>query len=172
MDRKAKIVATLGPTSATEEAIRDLVAAGMDVARLNFSHGTYDEHAARINIIRKIAHETGKPIAILQDLQGPKMRVGNLPAEGVNLTANQIIFLAPEDEISNLVLESPNKLMIPFDVPNLISKKITLRLVLFLEESSNPIKASIYLASLWIFPVLLRKIKQIWILVCSNVWTL
>ena len=119
MDRKAKIVATLGPTSTDENTIRELVNAGMDVARLNFSHGTYDQHAGRIALLRKIAAETGKPIAILQDLQGPKMRVGNLPDEGVMLSVNQIIFLAPD------------KLIIPFDVPNLmenvqVGKKVLL----------------------------------------------
>ena len=131
MDRKAKIVATLGPTSTDENTIRELVNAGMDVARLNFSHGTYDQHAGRIALLRKIAAETGKPIAILQDLQGPKMRVGNLPDEGVMLSVNQIIFLAPEEEIASLSQEAPDKLIIPFDVPNLmenvqVGKKVLL----------------------------------------------
>ena len=131
MDRKAKIVATLGPTSTSEESIRELINAGMDVARLNFSHGTFEQHAERIALIRKISAETGKSISILQDLQGPKMRVGNLPDEGINLIVNQIVFLAPEEEIANLTLEAPDKSMIPFDVPNLmenvqVGKKVLL----------------------------------------------
>ena len=131
MERKAKIVATIGPASDSEETIRLLIQAGLDVARLNFSHGTYDQHAQRIVALRKISNEMGKPIAILQDLQGPKMRVGNLPDKGIALNVNQIIFLAPEEEFSNLSISSPDKIIVPFDVPNLmqnvqVGKKILL----------------------------------------------
>lgn len=76
--RRTKIVATLGPASDTEERIRQLIEAGMDVARVNFSHGTHAEHAARIARIRAAAEAAGKPVAILQDLQGPKIRTGKL----------------------------------------------------------------------------------------------
>jgi pyruvate kinase len=131
MKRKAKIVATIGPASDSEEKIRDLLLAGVDVARLNFSHGTYDQHALRISRLRSISADMGKPLAILQDLQGPKMRVGNLPDKGIPLTPNQIIFLAPEEEINNLSTSAPNSLFIPFDVPNLmenvkVGKKVLL----------------------------------------------
>ena len=76
--RRTKIVATLGPASNSEERIQELIEAGVDVARLNFSHGTHDEHAARIARIRNVSQRLGKPVAILQDLQGPKIRTGQL----------------------------------------------------------------------------------------------
>ncbi len=76
--RRTKIVATLGPASADEAVLRRLLAAGMDVARLNFSHGTRAEHGRTIRRLRQLAREAGIPLAILQDLQGPKIRVGRL----------------------------------------------------------------------------------------------
>jgi len=78
--RRAKIIATLGPASRDPEIIADLHEAGADVFRLNFSHGTHDDHAASVAAIRALEQKTGKPIAILMDLQGPKLRVG--PFEG------------------------------------------------------------------------------------------
>jgi pyruvate kinase len=78
MPRRAKIVATLGPAVQDREKLRDLILAGMDVARLNFSHGTHDQHAERVRMIRELSKEIGKPVAILQDLQGPKIRTGLL----------------------------------------------------------------------------------------------
>jgi pyruvate kinase len=76
--RRTKIVATLGPSSDSDERIRQLIEAGLDVARLNFSHGTHEEHAARIARVRAQADAVGKPVAILLDLQGPKIRTGSL----------------------------------------------------------------------------------------------
>lgn len=80
MNRKVKIVATLGPASETEPVLERLLLAGVNVTRLNFSHGTHEEHAARIASVRKISRRLGQATGILQDLQGPKIRVGNLPA--------------------------------------------------------------------------------------------
>jgi len=74
--RKAKIVATLGPASSSSEAIRALFEAGADVFRFNFSHGTHADHLARYEAVRAVERETGRPIAVLVDLQGPKLRVG------------------------------------------------------------------------------------------------
>ncbi len=76
--RRAKIVATLGPSSNTETTFRELVRAGLDVARLNFSHGTHEQKAELIAMVRKVAREEHKPICILADLQGPKIRTGKL----------------------------------------------------------------------------------------------
>ncbi len=76
--RKAKIVCTIGPASNSEPVLRDLMRAGMDVARLNFSHGTHDEHARVIERLRRVAAKEGRSICILQDLQGPKIRTGRL----------------------------------------------------------------------------------------------
>ena len=71
MDRFAKIVATLGPASSNEATLRQMIEAGMDVARLNFSHGTQDQHEENIALIRRLSDELNKPISILADLQGP-----------------------------------------------------------------------------------------------------
>ena len=78
--RQAKIVATLGPASNTPEMIRSLFEAGADVFRLNFSHGSHDDHQARYDTIRQIEAETGRPIAIMADMQGPKLRIGTFKA--------------------------------------------------------------------------------------------
>ena len=85
MDRKAKIVATIGPASQDEVVLERLILAGVNVARMNFSHGTHEEHAERIAIIRRISEKLNKPVGILQDLQGPKIRVGELPAPSATL---------------------------------------------------------------------------------------
>ena len=73
--RRSKIVCTLGPATSSEEKIRELIAAGMDVVRINCSHGTLDEHGERIATVRRVAQEFDKPVAILVDLQGPKIRL-------------------------------------------------------------------------------------------------
>jgi pyruvate kinase len=80
--RRTKIIATLGPASASDATIRELVAAGVDVFRLNFSHGTHDSHAATIEKVRAASKETGRIVALLQDLSGPKIRTGKLRAGG------------------------------------------------------------------------------------------
>jgi pyruvate kinase len=91
--KHTKIVCTIGPSSHTFERLVELVEAGMNVCRLNFSHGTHDDHAELIRLVRKVSKATGQPLAILQDLQGPKIRVGDLPKEGVVLkTGQEIIF--------------------------------------------------------------------------------
>jgi pyruvate kinase len=97
-DRRAKIVCTIGPASSAETVLRDLFRAGMDVARLNFSHGTYEEHARLIERLRRVAQKEGRTIAILQDLQGPKMRTGRLKHRtAVALKAGQRITITPRD---------------------------------------------------------------------------
>ena len=90
-----KIVCTLGPASSSPKVIRSLIDAGMDVARINFSHGTQDEHAEVIRTVREVALATGHPVAILGDLQGPRIRVGSL-AEPVMLPEGSDAVLAPE----------------------------------------------------------------------------
>ncbi|MBY0337156.1 MAG: pyruvate kinase [Acetobacteraceae bacterium] len=85
--RRTKIIATLGPSSSTEEMIEKLFRAGADVFRLNFSHGSHEDHAARIAMIRAVEKRVGRPIGILADVQGPKLRVGKFAAGRVQLTA-------------------------------------------------------------------------------------
>jgi len=87
--RRAKIVATLGPASSDPDMIRQLFMAGADVFRMNFSHGTREDHAARFAIVRAIERETGRPIGILADLQGPKLRVGRFADGPVQLAVGQ-----------------------------------------------------------------------------------
>jgi pyruvate kinase len=120
MERRAKIVATIGPSCNTEAVLSHLFEAGIDVARLNFSHGTHDDHAKNIALIRKLSDKYKKPVTILQDLQGPKLRVGNLPEHGINLVANQTIVLAPVDVDRSTIQSKPDTIIIPMDVPNLV----------------------------------------------------
>jgi pyruvate kinase len=88
--RRTKIVCTIGPSSSSPEIIARLIAAGMDVARLNFSHGTHEEHAQRIRLLREAAHIAERPLGIVQDLQGPKIRTSNLQGGGpVQLRAGE-----------------------------------------------------------------------------------
>ncbi len=95
--RRTKIVATLGPASSTPAAIATLIAAGMDVARINASHGTAEQRATLIAIVRKTAEEAGRPVAVLLDLQGPRIRVGDLAAP-ITLTPGETVVFAPEAE--------------------------------------------------------------------------
>ena len=78
LPRRTKIVATLGPASATPEYVLGLARAGMDAARLNFSHGTHEQHAEYAKLVREAQEEVGRPIALIADLQGPKLRIGEL----------------------------------------------------------------------------------------------
>src|SRR5579875_889605 len=95
--RRAKIVATLGPASSTEEVFRQLVRAGLDVARLNFSHGSHQQKAELIAMVRKVSREEMKPICILADLQGPKIRTGTLvDHKPVMLEAGKRLTITPE----------------------------------------------------------------------------
>lgn len=82
---RTRIVCTIGPASSSASVLARMMRAGMDVARLNFSHGTYAQHAVLIKSIRTAARKTGSIIALLQDLQGPKIRVGTLPDKGIEL---------------------------------------------------------------------------------------
>ena len=99
MIRRTKIVCTLGPASSSPERVASLIAAGMDVARVNFSHGDHESHARTIRTVREQAERAGKPIAVLGDLQGPKIRVGHLP-EPIDLAAGDAVTFAPEGEES------------------------------------------------------------------------
>ena len=92
-----KIICTIGPATSSLEQIRGLVAAGMNIARLNFSHGLYEEHQLVIDRIKKIREETGRNIGILQDLCGPKIRTGELPEEGVELVKDSYVRLTNQE---------------------------------------------------------------------------
>jgi pyruvate kinase len=97
MSRRARIVATLGPATRQPERLTALIEAGMDVGRLNFSHGTHEEHAATIQAVRQAAQCAGRPVTILQDLQGPKLRTGpTVGGRPIRLEAGQSIQLTSE----------------------------------------------------------------------------
>jgi len=98
MKRKAKIVATIGPASDSEEMLECLMNSGVNVARLNFSHGTHDQYATLITRIRTVAGRLGIAVGILQDLQGPKIRVGNLPAPIQLEDEEHVTLYATEDK--------------------------------------------------------------------------
>ena len=110
MSRRAKIIATLGPATESPERLTALIAAGVDVARLNFSHGTHQEHAGRIEAVRQAAQRAGRPVAILQDLQGPKLRTGPT-ADGlpIHLETGHRVRLTAEPAAS-----TPETISIPY----------------------------------------------------------
>jgi pyruvate kinase len=99
--RKAKIVCTIGPASAKREVISLLIKNGMDVARLNFSHGDHDTHKKAIEFIRDISRRYRRPVAILQDLQGVKIRVGLIEDGAVELKKGRTLLLIPGEGIGN-----------------------------------------------------------------------
>src|SRR5438132_182313 len=100
--RRTKIVCTIGPASESLETLQKLIAAGLDVARLNFSHGTHEEHARAITAIREAEAAAGRPIAILQDLQGPRIRIGKLHAP-ISVQSGQTITLTTDAEAGGAV---------------------------------------------------------------------
>jgi pyruvate kinase len=99
-ERRTKIVATLGPSSESPERLRALVAAGMDAARLNLSHGVHADHAERAARVREVEAEVGRPIALIGDLQGPKLRIGKL-AQPILLTRGDKITICAEELASD-----------------------------------------------------------------------
>lgn len=116
MSRRTKIVATIGPASSSREKLRELVMAGADIFRLNFSHGEREEHAQVIKWLREIAREDDKPISILQDLQGPKIRVGKLEGGSIRISSGDVITLTSED-----IIGYQNKIPIDFgELPDVL----------------------------------------------------
>src|SRR5215203_567887 len=101
MSRRTKIVATLGPACDDPDVLRNLLLAGVDVVRLNLSHGDVDEHLRRLVAVRVAAEEIGKQVAVLADLPGPKIRTGHFPEGGVQLTPGSLVTLRPGDGVSD-----------------------------------------------------------------------
>lgn len=98
---KTKIVCTIGPASESPEIMEQMMLSGMNVARLNFSHGDFDRHAKVIEDLRQASQKTGRRIAIMADLSGPKMRIGNLLKEPVYLRAGHLFTLTTEEDVSS-----------------------------------------------------------------------
>ena len=99
MHQKAKIIATVGPASREKKTLIDLIEAGADVFRLNFSHGTHPDHQKTIDMVREINAELGTHVALLQDLQGPKIRVDEVENGGVEITEHQTLIITTDDII-------------------------------------------------------------------------
>src|SRR5262245_12316075 len=100
-DHKTKIVATIGPASDSPEVLEQLIGAGMDIARLNFSHGDFSAHARTIANIRKAQKAADRPVTIMADLPGPKIRLGKIDPESINLVANDRFTLTTEQITGN-----------------------------------------------------------------------
>ena len=112
--RKSKIVCTIGPASESLENTKKLILAGMNVARLNFSHGDFEEHGARINTIRQASKELNKTVAILLDTKGPEIRTGKLAVEPIELVQDEYLTLTTEE-----ILGDQNRISITYsDLPN------------------------------------------------------
>jgi pyruvate kinase len=114
--RRAKIVATIGPSTRDEAAIRQLILSGMNVARLNFSHGSYDEHAAVYERIRRQSDELGRAVAILQDLQGPKIRVRTFENGSIHLQDGQLFTFVVDNIVGNDKRVSTTYTELPRDI--------------------------------------------------------
>jgi pyruvate kinase len=114
--RKTKIVCTIGPASESLDVLKELIRAGMDVARLNFSHGTYEEHKARIENIRQAAREVGKTVAILLDIKGPKIRTGLIENGEAELKEGATITLTTEEVLGTSERVSISYKGLPEDV--------------------------------------------------------
>src|SRR6266571_2551941 len=99
--RRTKIVATIGPACSTPEKVRELVEAGMDAARLNLSHGTHEDHAARAKLVRDVQDEVGRPLALIGDLQGPKFRVGGLDQPLILVQGSEVTVVTSGDGAGN-----------------------------------------------------------------------
>ena len=96
--RRAKIVATLGPALDEREKLRAAVEAGIDVVRLNFSHGDHDTHAKRLETVRECSVRLGRNVGSVADLQGPKIRLGTLPDDGIEIPTGSELYLVPGRE--------------------------------------------------------------------------
>src|SRR5690625_568197 len=114
--RRTKIVATLGPATSHPDVIESMVLAGMDVARLNFSHGNADEHRERCQTVRRLAEKHGRHIAIMGDLQGPKIRIARFKDTRIELTDGQSFTLSNTFDKS-----AGTKSIVGIDYPSLVA---------------------------------------------------
>lgn len=101
MRRKTKIIATLGPATDSPAVMRELIEAGMNVARINFSHGHHEDHHRRVELVRATASDMNTPIAVMQDIQGPKIRVGTFPGGSITLEDGAEVTLVPGEDVGD-----------------------------------------------------------------------
>lgn len=111
--RHCKIIGTLGPSSSSEVVLRNLIESGLNIARLNFSHGDHEMHKRNIDLVRRLSLETGRSVAILQDLQGPKIRCGKLIGGGIDLKKGESYWLS-------FGIEQTDPKIIPIDYRDLV----------------------------------------------------
>jgi pyruvate kinase len=114
--RRAKIVCTLGPATSSPERIRGLVDAGMDVARLNFSHGTHEDHESVYQRVREAAEAAGRAVAILADLQGPKIRLGKFAESPVDWRTGDTVVITGDDVLGTVDRVSCTYRKLPHEV--------------------------------------------------------
>src|SRR6185437_1289448 len=105
--RRTKIVATIGPVSSNHDTMRALVDAGVDAVRLNLSHGTHADHAASAEMVREVQAEVGRPLALIADLQGPKLRIGDLPAPRVLVKDEEVIVVGEQVAVDGEIPVAP-----------------------------------------------------------------
>ncbi len=144
INNRTKIIATIGPSSSNYDVLKEMIIMGVDVVRLNFSHGDHKDHKETILNVRKISNELGVPITILQDLQGPKIRVGNLKEESLNLLDGDNLLITSKN-----IIGDKNRISIDNDVIDDINEgekilvddgKIELKVI---EKLKNQIKVEI-----------------------------
>lgn len=131
--KKTKIICTLGPACSDPAVLERMINSGMNIARLNFSHGDYEEHARRIKLVRQVAAKVGKPVGILADLQGPKIRIGKLTVEPLILNEGDRIHLTIDRE------KGRNSGYVFVDYPTLI-KDVTIGGKIFLADGMIELK--------------------------------
>ena len=110
--KKTKIVATLGPSSSSKEVLREMIMVGLNVCRLNFSHGSYDDHAAAVKTIRELNEELQTNVAILADLQGPKIRTNEME-DGTFLDVGEEVIIKVDKIVGNKKRFSINYSLLP-----------------------------------------------------------
>jgi pyruvate kinase len=101
LGKRTKVVATVGPASQNQDVLRRMILGGLDVVRLNFSHGEYETHAAVIEHARELSHELDRPIAVLGDLRGPRVRIGEIEGDVISLKPGQPLLLTPDPVLGN-----------------------------------------------------------------------
>ena len=114
--KRTKIVATIGPSSSSKEVLKEMIKAGMNVCRLNFSHGTYEDHADVIKSVEELNEELGLNVAILADLQGPKIRTGEMTEGTVELKVGELVVVQTDEIIGTEKIFSINYAKLPEDV--------------------------------------------------------
>lgn len=115
-DRRTKIVATIGPASRSPEVLAELIKAGLNVARLNFSHGTHEDHEKVLKTLRGLSQELQAPLTVLQDLQGPKIRIGKVQNNSIEVITGQKIIITTKSQLGDEKILSTDLLSLPRDV--------------------------------------------------------